>query len=65
MARPVVVRATDLKAAARSLIEAHAALREGIATHAEKHEAVLDARRKKITQDRKIAEGITRNAKQV
>lgn len=65
MARRVIVKVTNLQAAARELISAHAALREGVATHAEKHDAALDASRKQSRMNKAIRDGIAKNAKQV
>lgn len=65
MAKPKIVRVTGLQDASRDLLSAHAAVKAGIATHAEKHETVLEQRRSQVAQNRKIAEGIARNAKQL
>lgn len=42
---------TDLSKMARALISAHTAVREGIATHAEKHEVATDAKRRKLESE--------------
>lgn len=55
---------TALDNAIRKTLTAHEAISAEIATHAEKHRADLDARRREAEQQRKISEGIERvNAK--
>lgn len=57
------LKAARLHNAMRGLIAAHEAIAEGIATHAEKHEAEIDARRKKVSLDGAIDRGIAATRK--
>lgn len=43
------------------MTSAHDAIREGIATHAQKHNAATDAKRKQAEQQRRIAEGTAKH----
>lgn len=47
-----------MRKALLAVISAHAAVREGIATHAEKHEAEIDAKRRKLEENQAITNGI-------
>lgn len=49
-----------LVAVMRRMESAHAAIRDGIATHAQKHEAAMLARRKSMEVDHAIQSGIAR-----
>lgn len=54
------IRLTDIKAAAGRVIEAKAAVRLGIADHAQKHRAAVDEMRKEARRQVAIAEGVKR-----
>lgn len=51
-----------MTSAIAGLLKANAAIREGIAEHAERHESTLDARRKSADNEAKINEGIARQS---
>lgn len=48
--------ATDLNARMRKVLKASHAVREGIATHAEKHTAIKHRRRAELEASRKLTE---------
>lgn len=56
---------TDLSNAIRKTLSAHRAVLEGIATHAERHRAALEAARHEAEQQAKIKEGIKRQNAQL
>jgi hypothetical protein len=49
-----------LLASLRTTVTAHDAVRQGIATHAERHRAAMHAEREKMAREAKINEGIVR-----
>jgi hypothetical protein len=54
-----------LHRAAKELMTAHAGIREGVATHAEKHVAATDAKRKEVAVNGAIERGARASASQV
>lgn len=62
MAKIVTVNSSDLRTVMRELTSAHEAITEGIATHAEKHRAKLEAARHAAEQTAQINEGIKRQS---
>lgn len=65
MAKVPVTSYAKLIATIRDMESAHDAIRDGVATHAQKHEAELLARRKKLENDAAIESGIARGTQQV
>lgn len=64
MAKVEVITTDTLHKSMTRIIAAHDAIREGIATHAQKHEHELDVRRNERDRALRIAEGVKRqNAK--
>lgn len=59
MANVVKHRTDSLLSALDSVVKAHQAVKEGIATHAQKHQVAVDARREKVRQDNAISAGIS------
>lgn len=51
----------NLRKSAAKMISAHEAIREGIATHAQKHNAATDAKRRQAEQTLRIAEGTAKH----
>lgn len=47
-----------MRKALLAVISAHAAVREGIADHAQKHEAAIDEKRRKLEENQAITNGI-------
>lgn len=60
MAKVEVITTGALHGSMTRIIAAHDAIREGIATHAQKHEHKLDERRNERERRLKIEEGIKR-----
>lgn len=58
MANPIPPSHPRMFKALARVHSAHQAIRDGIATHAEKHESAIDARRRKLEEDARIANGI-------
>lgn len=56
---------TNLQETARKLVSAHEAIKQGIATHAEKERATLQAKRHATEQQARIAEGAAKQNAQV
>lgn len=56
---------TDVRTALRDMITAHDAIMQGIATHAEKHEAIVDAKREEVRRQDAIRRGIEKHSGQV
>lgn len=56
---------TDVRTALRDMITAHEAIMQGIATHAEKHEAAVDAKREEVRRQHAISAGIAKHSGQV
>lgn len=65
MARSNIPAHTNVKAALRDIISAHQAILDGIATHAEKHVAIIDARREEGRRQDAINAGIAKQSGQV
>lgn len=61
MAKLTMAHLTDVIKAASDVIKASEAVREGIATHAEKHEVALLERRKRADLAAREAEGVRRH----
>lgn len=61
MARLTMAYLTDVTKAATDMIRASEAVREGIATHAEKHEIALLERRKQADLATREAEGVRKH----
>jgi hypothetical protein len=53
--------AAGLAESMRKVISSHEAIKAGIATHAEKHEATLEARRRDLAHEQAIEAGAKRN----
>lgn len=54
-----------MRKALLAAISAHAAVREGIADHAQKHEAAIDAKRRKLEENQAISNGIAQSNRPV
>lgn len=65
MARSNIPVHTNVKAALRDIISAHQAILDGIATHAEKHRLIVDARREEVRRQDAINAGIAKQSGQV
>lgn len=65
MDKPKAGTFAALRAAMGEVRSAHAAVALGVATHAQKHEAMLDARRAKAEHDAAIQAGTERATGQV
>lgn len=61
MAKVITVPASNLGEAMRQVVSARQAVTEGIATHAEKHRAKLEADRHAAEDRARIEEGIKRS----
>lgn len=55
--RPHVTR---LRKTIGAMLDAHAAIRSGVADHAEKHEARVDDARRKAEESKAISDGVAR-----
>ena len=60
MADMIIPHNTNLINAINATRITHLAIREGIATHAQKHEHEIDARRNEAVQQERIRDGIKR-----
>lgn len=65
MPKLTTVPLTDLDASVDKMISAGKAVKEGIATHAQKHREAVDARRHALERERKVQEGIRRSVSQI
>lgn len=65
MARSNISAHVNIKAALRDVISAHQAILDGIATHAEKHRLIVDARRGEVRRQDAINAGIAKQSGQV
>lgn len=58
-------RTTGVLTAIGKVVSAHVAMKEGISTHAERHAAELDARRKAALHKQAIENGIARQNRDI
>lgn len=65
MSKPVIHKTSSVLNALGRTVKAHQAVREGIATHAEKHQQVLDEKRESARHTRAINDGIAKQSQTI